>query len=38
MKNRDLFSKDPTTTTLMNNGVAVVEDPRTAQELRTLRF
>ena len=38
MKNRELFHKDPMTTTLLNNGVAVVADPRTPEEWATLRF
>jgi len=38
MLNKDLFIKDPTTSTLMNNGVAVVNEQGTEEELRTLRF
>ncbi len=38
MTNRELFSKDPATTELVNNGVAQVVDPRTAEQLKTLRW
>ncbi|MCD5408800.1 hypothetical protein LR090_06240 [Candidatus Bipolaricaulota bacterium] len=40
MKNRDVFLKDPLDpqNRLVNQGVAEVVDPRTEQELRTLRY
>ena len=38
MKNRDLFQRDPTTTKLLNDGVASVNESFTAKELETLRF
>jgi len=38
MLNRVLFAKDPLVSTLLNNGVAKVSEPGTAEELRTLRF
>ena len=38
MKNRELYFRDPTTLELLNNGVAVVKDAVTPEELKTLRF
>jgi len=40
MKNREVFLKDPLDPKnhLVNQGVAEVVDPRTEQELRTLRY
>ena len=37
MKNRDVFLKDPLENRLVNQGVAEVVDPRSEQEVRTLR-
>ena len=37
MKNREVFLKDPLQNRLVNQGVAEVIDPRTDQEIRTLR-
>jgi hypothetical protein len=36
--NRDVFLKDPTTTSIPNDGVAKVVDPRTPQEWAVLRY
>lgn len=36
--NKDLFQRDPTTTKLMNDGVAAVKDAYTPQEFETLRY
>ena len=38
MLNRDLFQQDPTTSRLLNDGVAAVKDATTPQELETLRY
>jgi hypothetical protein len=37
MLNRELFDRDPTSSALMNNGQARINDGQTAQELATLR-
>jgi hypothetical protein len=37
MKNREIYLKDPLANRLVNQGVAEVVDPRSEQELRTLR-
>lgn len=38
MKNRVIYQRDPSTITLLNNGVATVTDALTDDERRTLRF
>ena len=38
MKNRDIYRKDPTTQKLLNEGVASVNDERTSEALRVLRY
>jgi len=38
MKNREVFQRDPTTTKLLNDGVAAVGEARTPKELETLRY
>ena len=38
MKNRDIYQKDPSRITLLNNGVAAMTDALTDDERRTLRF
>ncbi|MFN9289998.1 MAG: hypothetical protein ACK6EB_18165, partial [Planctomyces sp.] len=38
MKNRDIYSKDPSTRKLVNEGVASVNDERTDQALSVLRY
>lgn len=38
MLNRDVFERDPSKFTLMNNGVAKVRDSLSEEELKTLRF
>lgn len=38
MKNREIYVHDPNTHELLNNGVAVVKDTASADELRTLRY
>ena len=38
MKNRDIYSKDPSTSKLVNEGVANVNDDRTEQALTVLRY
>ena len=38
MKNRDIYQRDPSTITLLNNGVATMTDALTDHERRTLRF
>ena len=38
MKNRDIYQRDPQQITLLNNGVAAVNDALTDDERRTLRF
>ena len=38
MMNRDIYQRDPHRITLLNNGVATVNDARTDDERRTLRF
>lgn len=38
MKNKELFQRDPTTTKLLNDGVAAVKDAVTEQERETLRY
>ncbi|MCX7012670.1 MAG: hypothetical protein NTW86_08940 [Candidatus Sumerlaeota bacterium] len=38
MKNREIFEKDPLEREILNNGVAVVKDTESADELRTLRY
>jgi len=38
MKNRDIYQRDPTKITLLNNGVATMTDALTDDERRTLRF
>jgi hypothetical protein len=38
MKNRELFSEDPTKSELLNNGVAEVSDIQTEAEVLTLRY
>jgi hypothetical protein len=38
MKNRDVYQRDPSKITLLNNGVATMTDARTDGERRTLRF
>ena len=38
MKNRDIYQRDPSKTTLLNNGVATMTDALTDDERRTLRF
>lgn len=38
MNNRDIFQRDPSTVSLLNNGVATVTDALTDDERRTLRF
>jgi hypothetical protein len=38
MKNRDIYQRDPSKVTLLNNGVATVTDALTDDERRTLRF
>src|SRR5208283_4067774 len=38
MLNKELFQRDPSTSKLMNDGVAAVKDASTPQELETLRY
>ena len=38
MKNRDIYQRDPSKITLLNNGVATMTDAFTDDERRTLRF
>ena len=38
MKNRDIYQRDPSEITLLNNGVATITDVLTEDERRTLRF
>ncbi len=38
MKNKELFQRDPTTTKLLNDGIAAVKDASTPQEVETLRY
>ena len=38
MKNRDIYQRDPSQITLLNNGVATMTDALTDDERRTLRF
>ena len=38
MKNRDIYQRDPSNITLLNNGVATMTDALTDDERRTLRF
>ena len=38
MKNRDIYQRDPSKITLLNNGVATMTDALTDNERRTLRF
>jgi len=38
MKNREIFTKDPTENRLLNDGVAEVTDGRSDAEMRTLRY
>jgi len=38
MKNRDIYQRDPSKITLLNNGVASMTDALTEDERRTLRF
>src|SRR5680860_620849 len=38
MKNRDIYQRDPSKITLLNNGVATMTDALTDEERRTLRF
>jgi hypothetical protein len=38
MKNRDVYQRDPSKITLLNNGVATMTDALTDDERRTLRF
>lgn len=38
MKNRDIYHRDPSKITLLNNGVATMTDALTDDERRTLRF
>ncbi|MEA3411966.1 MAG: BREX system P-loop protein BrxC [Pseudomonadota bacterium] len=38
MKNRDIYQRDPSKITLLNNGVATMTDALTFEERRTLRF
>lgn len=38
MKNRDIYQRDPSKITLLNNGVAAMTDALTDDERRTLRF
>ena len=38
IKNKELFQRDPTTTKLLNDGVAAVKDAVTEQERETLRY
>lgn len=38
MKNREIYVKDPDQNLLLNNGVAIVTDEQTKEELRTLRY
>lgn len=38
MKNRDVFQRDPSVITLLNNGVAAMTDALTDEERKTLRF
>ena len=38
MKNRDIYQRDPSKITLLNNGVATMTDALTDHERRTLRF
>lgn len=38
MKNRDIYQRDPSKITLLNNGVATMSDALTDDERRTLRF
>ena len=38
MKNRDIYQRDPSKITLLNNGVATMTDALTEDERRTLRF
>jgi hypothetical protein len=38
MKNREIFQRDPTTTKLLNDGVAAVTESATTKEIETLRY
>ena len=38
IKNKELFQRDPTTSKLLNDGVAAVKDAVTEQERETLRY
>ena len=38
MKNRDVYLKEPTTQKLVNEGVANVNDDKTIEALRVLRY
>ncbi|MEW6366713.1 MAG: BREX system P-loop protein BrxC [Acidobacteriota bacterium] len=38
MKNREIFQRDPSTSRLLNDGVATVEETRTPNEIDTLRY
>lgn len=38
MKNRDVYSVDPSKNTLVNNGVATVNDDRSGQAIKVLRY
>ena len=38
IKNKELFQRDPTTTKLLNDGVAAVKDAVTTEEIETLRY
>ena len=38
MKNREIYQRDPSKITLLNNGVAIMTDALTDDERRTLRF
>ncbi len=38
MKNRDIYQRDPSKITLLNNGVAAMTDALTDDERRALRF
>ena len=38
MKNREIFQRDPSTTKLLNDGVAAVTESATTKEIETLRY
>ena len=38
MNNRDIYQKDPATWKLVNEGVASVNDERTSEALKVLRY